>query len=116
MGRARLKDDGTAVEVLFDGSERPIAPEVDWGQGRCDHGSRDRGSDRCGRGRRDPRCRRLRMPRPPPPGAEVGAVMDRETWLERILQAIRDLCEASYQGARLGSRRRAGGRLPISRP
>jgi putative transcriptional regulator len=28
--RARLKDDGTVVEVLRDGSERPIVPEVDW--------------------------------------------------------------------------------------
>ena len=28
--RARLKDDGTAVEALPDGSERPLAPKVDW--------------------------------------------------------------------------------------
>jgi putative transcriptional regulator len=28
--RARLKDDGTVVEVLRDGSERPLVPEVDW--------------------------------------------------------------------------------------
>ena len=28
--RARLKDDGTVVEVLQDGSERPLAPKVDW--------------------------------------------------------------------------------------
>ena len=28
--RARLKDDGTIVEVLRDGSERPLAPQVDW--------------------------------------------------------------------------------------
>ena len=28
--RARLKDDGTVVEILRDGSERPLAPEVDW--------------------------------------------------------------------------------------
>jgi putative transcriptional regulator len=28
--RARLKDDGTVVEVLRDGSERPLGPEVDW--------------------------------------------------------------------------------------
>ena len=28
--RTRLKDDGTVVEVLRDGSERPIMPEVDW--------------------------------------------------------------------------------------
>ncbi len=30
--RARLKDDGTVVEVLRDGSERPVVPEVDWAQ------------------------------------------------------------------------------------
>jgi hypothetical protein len=28
--RARLKDDGTVVEVLRDGSERPLAHEIDW--------------------------------------------------------------------------------------
>jgi putative transcriptional regulator len=28
--RARLKDDGTVVEVLRDGSERPLVGEVDW--------------------------------------------------------------------------------------
>ena len=28
--RARLKNDGTVVEVLQDGSERPLAPTVDW--------------------------------------------------------------------------------------
>ncbi len=28
--RARLKDDGTVVEGLRDGSERPLVPEVDW--------------------------------------------------------------------------------------
>jgi hypothetical protein len=28
--RARLKDDGTVVEVLRDGSERPLARDVDW--------------------------------------------------------------------------------------
>ena len=28
--RARLKDDGTVVEVLRDGSEQPLAPRVDW--------------------------------------------------------------------------------------
>jgi putative transcriptional regulator len=28
--RARLKNDGTAVEILRDGSERPSAPQVDW--------------------------------------------------------------------------------------
>jgi putative transcriptional regulator len=28
--RARLNDDGTVVEVLRDGSERPLVPEVDW--------------------------------------------------------------------------------------
>ena len=28
--RARLKDDGTVVEIQRDGSERPLAPEVDW--------------------------------------------------------------------------------------
>jgi putative transcriptional regulator len=28
--RARLKDDGTVVEILRDGSERPLVPEVDW--------------------------------------------------------------------------------------
>ena len=28
--RARLKNDGTAVEVLRDGSERPSASQVDW--------------------------------------------------------------------------------------
>jgi hypothetical protein len=28
--RARLKDDGTVVEVMPDGSERPLAPKVDW--------------------------------------------------------------------------------------
>ena len=30
MTRARLKDDGTVVEVRRDGSERPLVPEVDW--------------------------------------------------------------------------------------
>jgi hypothetical protein len=28
--RARLKDDGTVVEVLRDGTEQPFAPQVDW--------------------------------------------------------------------------------------
>jgi putative transcriptional regulator len=28
--RARLKNDGTVVEILRDGSERPLVPEVDW--------------------------------------------------------------------------------------
>jgi putative transcriptional regulator len=28
--KARLKDDGTVVEILRDGSERPLVPEVDW--------------------------------------------------------------------------------------
>ena len=28
--RARLKDDGTVVEILRDGSERPLAPRTDW--------------------------------------------------------------------------------------
>jgi putative transcriptional regulator len=28
--RARLKDDGTVVEVLRDGSERPLVGDVDW--------------------------------------------------------------------------------------
>jgi hypothetical protein len=28
--RARLKDDGTSVEVLRDGSERPLVAKVDW--------------------------------------------------------------------------------------
>jgi hypothetical protein len=28
--RARLKDDGTVVEILRDGSERTLAPQVDW--------------------------------------------------------------------------------------
>jgi putative transcriptional regulator len=28
--RARLKDDGTVVEILRDGSERPFEPRVDW--------------------------------------------------------------------------------------
>jgi putative transcriptional regulator len=28
--RARLKDDGAVVEVLRDGSERPLAQQVDW--------------------------------------------------------------------------------------
>jgi putative transcriptional regulator len=27
---ARLKDDGTVVEILRNGSERPLAPQVDW--------------------------------------------------------------------------------------
>ena len=26
----RMKDDGTLVEVLPDGSERPLVPKVDW--------------------------------------------------------------------------------------
>lgn len=30
MTRARLKDDGTVVETLRDGSERPLVPELDW--------------------------------------------------------------------------------------
>jgi putative transcriptional regulator len=29
MTRARLKDDGTVVEILRDGAERPLAPQVD---------------------------------------------------------------------------------------
>jgi hypothetical protein len=28
--RARLKDGGTVVEILRDGSERPLAPRTDW--------------------------------------------------------------------------------------
>ena len=28
--RVRLKEDGTVVEVLQDGSERLVAPKVDW--------------------------------------------------------------------------------------
>jgi putative transcriptional regulator len=28
--RTRLKADGTVVEILRDGSERPLVPEVDW--------------------------------------------------------------------------------------
>ena len=28
--RARLKDDGTVVAALRDGSERPLVPVVDW--------------------------------------------------------------------------------------
>jgi hypothetical protein len=28
--RARLKDDGTVVEILRDRSERPRVPQVDW--------------------------------------------------------------------------------------
>jgi hypothetical protein len=28
--RARLKDDGTVVEILRDGSKRPLTPQVDW--------------------------------------------------------------------------------------
>jgi hypothetical protein len=28
--RARVKDDGTVVEILRDGSERPFDPRVDW--------------------------------------------------------------------------------------
>jgi putative transcriptional regulator len=28
--RARFKDDGTVVEILRGGSERPLVPEVDW--------------------------------------------------------------------------------------
>jgi putative transcriptional regulator len=28
--RARLKKNGTVVEILRDGSERPLVPEVDW--------------------------------------------------------------------------------------
>jgi putative transcriptional regulator len=28
--RARLKDDGTVVEILRDGSERPLVPRTDW--------------------------------------------------------------------------------------
>ena len=27
---ARLKDDGTVVEILRDGAERPLAPQADW--------------------------------------------------------------------------------------
>jgi hypothetical protein len=30
MVTARLKADGTVVEVLRDGSERPLVPRVDW--------------------------------------------------------------------------------------
>jgi putative transcriptional regulator len=28
--RARLNDDGTVVEIRRDGTERPLAPQVDW--------------------------------------------------------------------------------------
>jgi putative transcriptional regulator len=28
--RARLRDDGTVVEILRDGAERPLVPEVNW--------------------------------------------------------------------------------------
>jgi putative transcriptional regulator len=28
--RARLKSDGTVVEILRDGAERPLTPQVDW--------------------------------------------------------------------------------------
>jgi putative transcriptional regulator len=28
--RARLRNDGALVEILRDGSERPLAPRVDW--------------------------------------------------------------------------------------
>jgi len=28
--RARLKEDGTVLEMLRDGSERPLVPQVDW--------------------------------------------------------------------------------------
>jgi putative transcriptional regulator len=28
--RARLKDDGTVVQILRDGSERPLTPQADW--------------------------------------------------------------------------------------
>jgi putative transcriptional regulator len=30
MTTARLKDDGTVVEILRDGSERPLVPRTDW--------------------------------------------------------------------------------------
>lgn len=30
MTRARLKDDGTLVEIMRDGSERPLVPAVNW--------------------------------------------------------------------------------------
>ena len=30
MTKARLKGDGTVVEILRDGSERPLAPQVGW--------------------------------------------------------------------------------------
>jgi hypothetical protein len=30
VSKARLKDDGTVVEILRDGSERPLVPQVDW--------------------------------------------------------------------------------------
>lgn len=30
MTRARLKGDGMVVEILRDGSERPLAPQIDW--------------------------------------------------------------------------------------
>ena len=30
LTKARLKDDGTVVEILRDGSERPLPPQVDW--------------------------------------------------------------------------------------
>jgi hypothetical protein len=30
MITARLRDDGTVVEILREGSERPLGPEVDW--------------------------------------------------------------------------------------
>lgn len=28
--KARLRSDGTVVEILRDGSERPLPPQVDW--------------------------------------------------------------------------------------
>lgn len=30
MTKARVRDDGTVVEILHDGSERPFASQVDW--------------------------------------------------------------------------------------
>jgi hypothetical protein len=30
LTRARLKDDGTVVEILRDRSERPLVPRLDW--------------------------------------------------------------------------------------
>jgi hypothetical protein len=60
--RARLEGDGTVVEILRDGSERPLTPQVDWS--RIDATTEEEIAAQIagGRCRGDARCRGLRVP------------------------------------------------------